>query len=415
MSKYTGNVKYECPASHAHYCNTNTVNYNLCVNDVVNCNKENYNQTDVKVPVAQPKNEDERNEIQYLSSITTCVEDHLTTNCNVIKEPYTETHGNFNIIPEFDIVTLNVMGLYRNGNPDAYDLMSARVKILHDYIINRQPTILCFQEMSIEFFTLLYTEDIKSIYPHYYEHDYTTEKLKARDKDVEVYVITKIPFSKINVYALEGNLGYTDSMATYEFENLVIINCYLQAGSIKTNGQQYKWLHYSRCRSQQLRFIESLIKTINKPTIILGDFNFNLNEDVDKWPEKQAINNLIHDDQFSFNDSWSQIHPDLPGFTEDTEINSMRFNNKLMDKQYRYDAIFYSKHLQVLDINIILDTPILLDKKLNSAYEDRILISPDRRTDKIKYSTIYSGPDKRYDLFVSDHFGVCGKFRIKPN
>ena len=414
---YTGQVEYTCPASHSTFCDVHTKNYNLCTKNAMTCDNEDYDYDDVTIPIPILDNVEKGEEIEHLRNISkNYVEDNLTHKCNITKEPSSKTFGNFYSPNNFSIVTLNAMGIYRGNDDGLYSLMVFRVKILQNYIIMNQPTIICFQEMSIPFFNLLYDdEDIKRLYPHYYEDDLSVEKLQERNKDIEVFAMSKIPISTVRTFELEGNLNYSDSLGIYEFEDLVIFNCYLQAGSDKSKGQQYKWLHYSRCRSQQLRYIKTMIEKINKPTIILGDFNFNLNDDVSKWPEKRAIDDLINDEEFQIKDSWKTLHPDKPGNTEDTDINSMRFNNKLMEKHYRYDAILYSKHLEPTESEIILNEPIILPKELNNYYEEKILIPEKERTDQIKYSKGYSQDNKRYDMFVSDHFGVCSNFVKKPN
>ena len=42
-----------------------------------------------------------------------------------------------------------------------------------------------------------------------------------------------------------------------------------------------------------------------------------------------------------FIDTFRSVNPELPGFTEDTDLNHMRWNQKLIEKHYRYDGILF--------------------------------------------------------------------------
>ena len=133
------------------------------------------------------------------------------------------------------------MGIYRNENESIYNLMKLRAWWLSQYIIAEQPDILCFQEMSQTFLNFFYKEKIKELYPYSYEQDISNEYLlEHRQKDIEVYIISKIPLKKVTIYPLEGNIDYTNFLGVYEFNNLIVFNVYLQAGSTKSLGQKYK-------------------------------------------------------------------------------------------------------------------------------------------------------------------------------
>jgi hypothetical protein len=248
------------------------------------------------------------------------------------------------------------------------------------------------------------------MYPFFYEHN-LDDNLRSRNKDIEVFILSKYPIRKVTIYPLEGNLGYTNSLGVYEFNNLTVINVYMQAGSSSSPGQKYKSLNYSRCRSQQLHFIKKIIDEIShNPCIILGDFNFNLNEtDINLWPERAQL------DRLGFIDTWTNgTHPD--GLTENTDINSLRWNSKFEEKRYRYDAILYkgSGIESIKCSKVIFNKPKQLKGIENSWFEAAILPKPENRVGKqIRYSPGGSKTNPIYDLFVSDHFGVLASFKLK--
>ena len=154
--------------------------------------------------------------------------------------------------------------------------MQYRVKMLIDEISDKKPDIMCFQEMSQEVLNELYPK-IKDEYPYCYEKDLSEEILKQRKKDIELCIISKYQPRKIDIMALGGNLGYNNSLAKIEYDNINIFNCYFQAGSKYSPGQDKKWIHYSRCRAQQFKHIKQLILGNSEiPVIVLGDFNCDL-------------------------------------------------------------------------------------------------------------------------------------------
>ena len=236
----------------------------------------------------------------------------------------------------------------------------------------------------------------------------------------------------------------------YEFDSIVIFNVYMQAGSKKSPGQKYKYQHYSRCRSQQLLFIKSIIDSYKpKPCIVLGDFNFDLNGTIEDWPEKNIFNSI------GLSDSWTK-GLDESGLTENTDINHMRFNSKLEEKKLRYDAILYTKeNIKLLDKSskVICKNGLYLEDdlfKYNNDYIKAILPKIIPSDIKLKYkknnynsdsndssdssdsngsndfnsssssssssdstSSNSSNDSKIFELFISDHFGVYCKFKLK--
>ena len=411
-----GEIKYECPEHYQFLCPNTSNNFGLCIQNKneleqnILCNKlDDYNRDNYQIPIINNALLDEKEREIIQENIERgndkgYIETNLTKSCYI--QSSKPVIYDYNLPNEFSIITLNIMGIYRN-NESVYNLMKLRMNMLNTELLELKPDILCFQEMSSESFELLYNKELQKIYPFYYAND--INDLNKRNKDVEVFVISKYPIKKVTLYPLEGNLGYSNSLGIYEFDSIVIFNVYMQAGSKKSPGQKYKYQHYSRCRSQQLLFIKSIIDSFKpKPCIVLGDFNFDLNGTIEEWPEKNIFNSI------GLSDSWTR-GLDESGLTENTDINHMRFNSKLEEKKLRYDAILYTKeNIELLNDSskVICKNGLYLENELNN-YDYINAIVP---------KTLPSGIELRYklgiketkmfELFISDHFGVYAKFKL---
>merc|ERR1712130_1001712 len=81
-------------------------------------------------------------------------------------------------------------------------------------------------------------------------------------------------------------------------------------------------------RSEQLRLATNYLRKSEVPSLLMGDFNFcSTNEEENK--------NIPAD----FMDVWPQVRPNDNGWTEDTHINIMRYNQKQKHKQVRFDRV----------------------------------------------------------------------------
>ena len=227
--------------------------------------------------------------------------------------------------------------------------------------------------------------------------------IEKRNKDIELCVISKFQPKKVTMINLGGNLGYYNSVSIIEFNNIIIYNCYFQAGSSASPGQEYKWLHYSRCRSQQFKHIKDLISKIDKPVIVLGDFNCHLDGKESDWPELKYLHNI------NLRDSLRELHPDKLGLTENTDVNHLRFNSKFEPKHFRYDAILFNK-LKPKSSIIVGDSPQLIeDDETNRLYEE-VILPPGGLQNKDLKVAMKKDNKNCYNLFVSDHFGLMTTF-----
>ena len=124
-------------------------------------------------------------------------------------------------------------------------------------------------------------------------------------------------------------------------------------------------------RAKQLGRIFPLLAT--EPHVILtGDFNF-----CSTWDENSYLD-------LTYQDIWSELHETDPGFTEDTDRNTMRLLYTGKRKQVRFDRI------------------LLRSKRPGWRAESIQLIG----TEPIHHATP--------SVFPSDHFGLVGKFVWQP-
>lgn len=300
------------------------------------------------------------------------------------------------------------MGIIR-GNNDKLALMKIRANMLAEQILSNEtlPDILCFQEMSMEFYKELYCK-IKHIYI-FGDKQILKQLNKSRKEDVCTFLISKYIPTNTKFIRLKGNLGYPNALGIYEFNNLVVFNLYLQAGSISSLGQKHKWKHYSRCRIHELEYVKEILSSYDKPFIILGDFNFDLNDTKGTiFPEAKYLGKLMKN--LNCVDSFKYVNKDIEGYTEDTDINSLRWNDKFERKQFRYDAIISSSQLLPKKSKLFANLPELLNIENSKIYE-KIFVK-DKNDPRLKYE-IEENDNKQYNLFISDHFGVLSEFQYK--
>ncbi len=380
------------------------------------------------------------------------------TSCYIQKKPsisatYNEV-GDLATVPNtFRIITQNALGLYRGKPEDSLDMndpkdrknkailnvMRLRTAYLRKVLGEMDyPDFICFQEMTTTFFNMLYTRDISNVYGNVYPTLDDFNRLLENGSDATVMLMSKHPAIKTTTYQLQGNSSYYNALGVYEFNNLIIFNCYLQAGSEISPGQKYAWENYSRCRRQQLMFIKKIIEETGsgKAVIVLGDFNSELNalgyegspKNLDKWSELKFLEDL------ELEDSYRMKNPSNPGLTENTDVNTLRFLGKLEEKALRYDGIFYNNKLVPQTSEVVTDKGLPLDNdipnilpdsgienynkdEINRLYEEAmVFIPPSSNVEAIQKKKAYierhPGLKDAYELFVSDHFGVMTEFKF---
>lgn len=378
---------FYCPKEYPYFCGKDSNSFGLCKKRLEDCDNVNI---DGVIPILALDYENKGTKYGYYT-------DNLHRRCNNIilnKEKTFDIFDTSNILM-FSIMTYNIWGLPPK-NDFVLKLMKIRINLIADVVIKNNPDIVCFQEVSLIPLQIL-KKRLSYIYKYQYETDYFFDEILQRNREVETITFSKYPVCNYQVYGLDGNLRYNNSLIRTEFNNFVLYNVYLQAGSKKSPGQEYYWFHYTRCRTDQLKRIKELIDKDTKPVIICGDFNFHL-DGGDEWLEYNEIKDY-------FKDSWKEVNK-KDGFTENTDINTMRWNLKFQDKKVRYDGILYKGNTVLPYLSkIVGKKSVPLNKQMTKLFIKNY-ISDDHN--KIKYNN-----QKTINIFPSDHFGVITKFIIK--
>jgi exonuclease III len=454
-------------------CDKTKINFALCVEDEADCDNPEYdfhynprqskvavNTFDVERFMVVPKDDLTDSEKEALSQdialqeqigiLKSYVPQYAPTSCFIQKKRPVEREytgvSDGSVLADFKIVTQNALGLY-SGKPEEnldmedprdrknkaiLDIMKLRTAYFRKFLLESDyPDFLCFQEMTPEFFNLLYTESVSSVYKHVYPNKEDFDKLTAQDANAIVMLISKHPAIKQTTYMLQGDSSYYNALGVYEFQNMVIFNVYLQAGSPLSPGMKYNWENSSRCRRQQLRFIKKLIDDYagKKAVVMVGDFNFELNsihydgsqDDIENWSE------LIFLKELGLKDSFKTLNPTDPGYTENTDINTLRYLGKLEHKRLRYDGIFFNERLEPTKSGVVTniglkikdDNKGVLDIEFdpiqtNQDYELAMVFRPGdvRNTEKLEAYKAEKGLEDGYEIFVSDHFGMMTEFHM---
>ncbi len=345
------------------------------------------------------------------------MEDDLGSSCyfsaDTLKLDYHVTYDDGERVPDtFTCLSYNIWGLAKS--PKLQKLFSMRQSILEKTIHNSKADILCLQEMSAFAYDKL--KDFIGTYRFASEVPFTAG-VKERNRSVETYVLSKYKPSAVSIYGIKGVLNYENSLMIVEYPNLVVFNLYNQAGSKYSPGQEHKWIHYSRCRYDILNTMYDIFmkRYRHKNCILSGDFNFDLDGPSKDWPERVMIQKFL---RRGFVDTFRKVYPDAakhPGFTEDTDINYMRYNQKLIEKQVRYDAIFYrpvDKGNAIKASYLIGMEPLCLNEEDSEWFINTMAGSTRaedlRGCEEPRKSRLMS-------IHPSDHFGILTKFGVKAD
>jgi len=398
--KLDENDKYKCPEDMPYLCTLKSKSVGLCKSKVKDCDKI---KIEGVIPIINNLNKIEDGGLKH-----GYVKGNLNKRCLKFSLDYEKNNNIDNKINEdFKIMTLNVMGILREGNNNEeytykLDILKKRMEKVVEEILKEGPDIICFQEMSNATYNIL-SNGLKEEYKYIYEEDFNfdEDKINIRNRDIEVCFFSKYQANKVKIYGLNGNLNYKCSLCVLEFSNLVIYNCYLQAGSKYSVGQEDYWFHYSRCRMDQLSIIKKMIK-INpiKNVIVTGDLNFDLGGNPNDWPELNKIKYL--------KDAWPELNTNDRGYTENTDINHMRWNMKFKEKKLRYDALLYRGEIKPIKTKLVCTNEIQLNKKESELFT-KYFMEKNADEELIRYS---DNERKLLSIFPSDHFGVLGLFRI---
>lgn len=132
--------------------------------------------------------------------------------------------------------------------------------------------------------------------------------------------------------ALTSPLGRT--VLWLELQDLAVATVHLESRRAATAA-----------RMNQLYEVMEILKPYSR-VVLVGDFNF-----CGSWPEDQILSSR-------YRDAWPCLHPDDPGYTEDTKINLMRLAAKGKEKQVRFDRVFCRGALRPIQAKLLGHEPL---------------------------------------------------------
>lgn len=414
-----------CPNDKPYLCNTNSYSFGLCRKNIKDCNKI-HTYYGNHIPMTKLAKEIK------MGAHFGYVSDNLGKSCYPIEgKPNIDLNIKFkdgDIFPRntnFSVMTYNIWGLYKKDPNESF--MKKRMESIIDIFLKSNANIIFLQEVSYYSTKYLFeindddSELIKTKknllnckYPYKSHKDGVPKREELYDKfnkNVDVFMLSNIKPNEITIYSIPGNLNYNNPIMKADFNNFTVFNIYTQAGSKFSPGQEDNWIHYARCRREYFQMLRILIdKTNNKNIITVGDFNCNLDGEIEDWPE---LKELI---KIKFKDLWKEKGIG-DGFTENTDKNLMRWNLKSKKKKFRYDAIFFKGSLRPINVSLVgLEKAFDLNqdesKKLMDKLVSKNIHTPGLSTVKFSDNQKFSYKKKLIGWWPSDHFGVIGKFQI---
>ena len=393
-----------CPTDAPTLCGESTLARGLCVPTEADCNIRSTDPRPFPGSDKFPK-KTEQTQRKYGYGI---YQDLMGRSCFTITIDYQQTYEDPDEIPDsFNLMSYNIWGMSKE--PRFLKLFTLRTPLLLNTLKGANADMFCFQEMSGEAY-----EKMKPWIDTYKFASETPIVLKdstgalLRNRDVDVYFVSKYRPMKLTIYRINGVLDYDNSFMVIEYPNLVIFNLYNQAGTRYSIGQEKYKLHYARCRYDILNYIYNMVPK-DKSCILCGDINFDLDGSIEDYPELEMI------DKFKANgfiDTYRKIHA-VRGWTEDTDVNLMRWNNKLVHKKLRYDAIFYRP---IKPLKIAASTIIGTELQDLNETDSKWFYETFSEASKTNRMNLLRGLKRTATGFTlpinpSDHFGIMTSFQ----
>lgn len=145
-------------------------------------------------------------------------------------------------------------------------------------------------------------------------------------------ILTKSPWVERGQLRLSSSMGR--QLIWYRNHEFLLATVHLESTAAQSGA-----------RIEQLKEVFAFLEPYERVALV-GDFNF-----APSWEENQHL----HRDYL---DAWAHLHPDLPGYTEDTSINLMRLAQSGKDKQVRFDRVLTKGGLQPVKIELVGTVPL---------------------------------------------------------
>lgn len=230
---------------------------------------------------------------------------------------------------DLKLISYNVWGAPQDESSKYFNF-KLRSRAILDILEKENADIVFLQEVSEKWLKVLLNSEF--IRNNYFISENKPNRINSTFGLGQI-ILSKLPLENVNIFGLPGYEMYTLLSAEINHnEDKIQLN----------NVHLHSCKHHHQFRIAQLKTIFNIIdKSRVTNQIIAGDFNFG-----DEWKENKCIRDC-------YADAWLKINKNLKGFTEDTEINRMRFMFKKKNKQERFDRILYSGKINPKDIRII--------------------------------------------------------------
>ncbi|WP_234797864.1 endonuclease/exonuclease/phosphatase family protein [Mycolicibacterium neoaurum] len=184
-----------------------------------------------------------------------------------------------------------------------------RYQAIADILAGEEPDVMVFQEVTEPALTVLLAQ------PWIRAHYSSAAVCGGRLGHYGMLLLSRIPVDRVSYTRLPSKLsrGYLTAQYTIGGRAFTVVGLHLESGKAA-----------AALRERQLRLVVDSIR--GRPDVaIMGDFNL-----------RDAENAILPAD---FRDVWPTLHPDEPGFTEDTTINHMRYDMKDKHRHVRFDRV----------------------------------------------------------------------------
>lgn len=228
-----------------------------------------------------------------------------------------------------------------------------RLRALLELVRATDPDIIGFQEVTP------WTRKIMENEP------WIADQYEISDVSVAPYgvlLLSRVPVKRFDVYSLPSDMGRQLLFAELDLghgDTMAVATVHLES------------LQFADTRRRQLEHIFPVLDTYDN-AVLMGDFNM-----CATWDE----NALLRTDYL---DIWPHVHAGDPGWTEDTDINTMRLKVNAKPTQVRFDRVIVRSNRDCWHPTAI--------ERLGTEPIDATLLP---------------------GVFPSDHFGLCARIEYR--
>jgi len=265
------------------------------------------------------------------------------------------------------------------------------------------PDIICFQEVTPPFVSMLDASGIRDDY-------------RLSDHELDRYSYGNMILARKNIdvsfqfISLPSQMGRTMLLAEATWTD---------GTKVGLGNVHLESLSSRQVREKQLQMCEQVLRNYDF-SILCGDFNFCSYRNYIETDNEGLENDVLRCIMPDYNDMWPQLHPTEQGYTFDTLENGMLRLHR--HERMRYDRICYrvaedgrsmKSTWAAHSIDLLGTSPVPSDvsaiaPELRAAAEPSDFSTPP----KVSRSVLVQPADARepVTLFPSDHFGLFGVF-----